>query len=315
MAQFVGVEIKTDDGQERVEQATFRGVVKAAGGARSSRAQKNKQRTNSRAANNGNRFCGRFATALEAHSLLPQWFPEGKTTGHEFKVGDLGGAPGESLSINLNTGRWADFAGGIEGGDLISLYAAIHNIKQSEAAKQLSNGHDTSAAPARQKATSAGAEKPRIEWTPLMPVPEGTPAPIDDYYRKIGGEWTKLKFIRRWTYLDAQGRAMGHVCRFEMFDADGVMHKDIIPQVWCSGSDGTLSWCWRSMSDPRPLYNLTALLARPDDPVLVVEGEKAQRPLPSDASLCRGRLGRRLNAWRKPIDAATNRKTCCSGPI
>lgn len=32
MAQFVGVEIKTDDGQERVEQATFRGVVKAAGG-------------------------------------------------------------------------------------------------------------------------------------------------------------------------------------------------------------------------------------------------------------------------------------------
>lgn len=31
-AQFVGVEIKTDDGQERVEQATFRGVVKQAGG-------------------------------------------------------------------------------------------------------------------------------------------------------------------------------------------------------------------------------------------------------------------------------------------
>lgn len=32
MAQFVGVEIKTDDGQERVEQATFRGVVNEAGG-------------------------------------------------------------------------------------------------------------------------------------------------------------------------------------------------------------------------------------------------------------------------------------------
>ena len=32
IAQFVGVEVKTDEGQERVEQATFRGVVKQAGG-------------------------------------------------------------------------------------------------------------------------------------------------------------------------------------------------------------------------------------------------------------------------------------------
>lgn len=236
----------------------------------------------------------------EADSLLAQWFPEGKREGCEFKVGDLGGSPGESLSINLDTGRWADFAAGVEGGDLISLYAAIHGIKQSEAAKQLSNGHDHGAAPARPKPAPSSPEKPRIDWTPIMPVPDGTPAPRDDYYRKISGDWTKLKFIRRWTYLDAQGRTMGHVCRFEMFDADGVLHKDIIPQVWCSGSDGTFSWRWRSMTEPRPLYNLAALLARPDAPVLVVEGEKcaeaAAALMPHYVAIA---WAGGSNAWRK----------------
>ena len=236
----------------------------------------------------------------EAHSLLPQWFPEGKFAGHEFKVGDLGGSAGESLSINANTGKWADFAAGVEGGDLISLYAAIHGIKQSEAVKQLSNGHDHGAAPARAKPASATPEKPRIDWTPIVPVPDGTPAPPDDYYRKISGDWTKLKFIRRWTYTNEQGQVCGHVCRFEMYDADGVLHKDIIPQVWCSGSDGTLSWRWRSMPEPRPLYNLRALLDRPDDPVLVVEGEKcadaAAALLPHYVAVA---WAGGSNAWRK----------------
>lgn len=206
----------------------------------------------------------------QSRSLLPEWYPEGKLTGHEFKVGDLGGSPGESLSINVDTGRWSDFATGESGSDLVSLYAAKHGIKQSEAVKRLGNGHDHD--PPQKQAGPAKQEN--IEWTPIIPVPEGTAQPTDDYYRKIGGEWTKLKFIRRWTYTNDQGQVCGHVCRFEMFDAEGVMHKDIVPQVWCSGSDGTFAWRWRSMPPLRPLYNLAALLVRPDDPVVVVEGEK-----------------------------------------
>jgi putative DNA primase/helicase len=54
--------------------------------------------------------------------------------------------PGKSFKVNLDTGRWADFADDIKGGDPVSLYAAIHNLKQGEAARELGRwlGIDTS---------------------------------------------------------------------------------------------------------------------------------------------------------------------------
>src|SRR3954447_13993971 len=75
-----------------------------------------------------------------SRSLLPKWFPNGKWHGREFRVGSIHGEPGESLSINGDTGVWADFnpaGGGLKGGDLISLYAAMHRTSQVEAAKEL----------------------------------------------------------------------------------------------------------------------------------------------------------------------------------
>ena len=42
--------------------------------------------------------------------VLADWFPNGRLNGHEFVVGNLQGDPGESLSINIRTGAWADFA-------------------------------------------------------------------------------------------------------------------------------------------------------------------------------------------------------------
>jgi len=52
-------------------------------------------------------------------SLCMEWFPAGKKDGHEFRVGSLNGEPGSSLSVNLTTGRWADFAGDAKGSDPI----------------------------------------------------------------------------------------------------------------------------------------------------------------------------------------------------
>jgi hypothetical protein len=42
-----------------------------------------------------------------------------------------------SFKVNLTTGVWADFATGDKGGDIISLWAYIRNIRQIEAAKEL----------------------------------------------------------------------------------------------------------------------------------------------------------------------------------
>jgi len=58
------------------------------------------------------------AALSQAESLLFRWFPAGVIEGHEFKVGSIHGEPGESLSINMRTGAWADFAGDVRGGDL-----------------------------------------------------------------------------------------------------------------------------------------------------------------------------------------------------
>jgi hypothetical protein len=42
-----------------------------------------------------------------------------------------------SFKVNLRTGRWADFATGDKGGDVISLLAYLKGISQSEAARHL----------------------------------------------------------------------------------------------------------------------------------------------------------------------------------
>ncbi|MGG5811445.1 hypothetical protein [Falsiroseomonas sp. CW058] len=70
-------------------------------------------------------------------SLCARWLPGGRVQGHEWRCGDLRGAPGRSCSVNLRTGKWADFAAGIGGGDVVSLAAAIHNLSQADAARRI----------------------------------------------------------------------------------------------------------------------------------------------------------------------------------
>lgn len=42
-----------------------------------------------------------------------------------------------SFRINVRSGRWADFATGDRGGDVVSLAAYLSHLKQSEAAEKL----------------------------------------------------------------------------------------------------------------------------------------------------------------------------------
>jgi len=207
----------------------------------------------------------------QSRTLLPQWFPAGKIRGHEFVVGDLAGAEGESLSININTGMWGDFSSGEKGGDLISLYAAMEGITQGEAARRLTADHTIAA----HVSTAVKPKQERNqEWTPVHPIPADAPPAPDEWYRKDGKDWVKNVVRVRWTYRDTLGRPMFNVCRFEWFNPKGELCKDVIPQVYAQNADGRHQWRWRSPSDPRPLYNLHELVSRPNDPVMIVEGEK-----------------------------------------
>jgi hypothetical protein len=69
--------------------------------------------------------------------LLSQLFPKGHLCGREFCVGNLQGEPGESLSVNVETGVWKDFATGDKGSDPVGLFAAINGFGQVEAKDQL----------------------------------------------------------------------------------------------------------------------------------------------------------------------------------
>ena len=72
-------------------------------------------------------------------SLLARWLPSGRIQGHEYVALNPKRAdrqPG-SFSVNLRTGRWADFATGDKGGDPISLAAFLAGLSQVEAARRL----------------------------------------------------------------------------------------------------------------------------------------------------------------------------------
>lgn len=199
------------------------------------------------------------AAALAAYpGLLERWFPEGRLRGREFLVGDIGGSPGTSCSINVQTGKWADFAAGLQGGDPISLYAAMRNLKQGEAAREL--GEQLGAGLPSPAPRQNGA-KPKNEAPPKVVLPVPADAPPPTFRHRLHGTPS-----RTWPYPDAMGRSLGWVCRFDK--AAG--HKEILP--YCYTTDG---WRWVSFPKPRPLYGLDQLAKAPAANVVVVEGEKA----------------------------------------
>lgn len=71
--------------------------------------------------------------------LVARWLPDGKRRGREWVARNPKRAdqrPG-SFSVNLETGRWSDFATGDAGGDVVSLAAYLTGLSQSEAAREL----------------------------------------------------------------------------------------------------------------------------------------------------------------------------------
>ena len=71
--------------------------------------------------------------------LLPNWLRGGKLDGREFKALNPTRADSKigSFSVNVITGKWADFATGDQGGDLVSLFAYINGLSQKDAALAL----------------------------------------------------------------------------------------------------------------------------------------------------------------------------------
>jgi len=84
----------------------------------------------------------RISQAALAHidTILHRWLPDGKRVGAEWVARNPirnDNKPG-SFKVNLQTGRWGDFASGDYGGDLVSLGAFLHTSgKQRDAALEM----------------------------------------------------------------------------------------------------------------------------------------------------------------------------------
>jgi predicted P-loop ATPase len=191
----------------------------------------------------------------DARLLLPAWLPGGALHGHEYICGSLRGGPGRSLSVNINTGEWADFADDASrGGDLISLYAAINGIKQGDAFKELSDkvGRSMEKRPAEQ----GGVPDYKITAPPAGEE-------CHDFTHAIFGKASKV-----WTYLSKDHSLLFYVARYDPPEGK----KQYVPWSWDTLRS---AWVKKSFPKPRPIYGLDQLFEHPEKPVLVVEGEKA----------------------------------------
>jgi hypothetical protein len=225
----------------------------------------------------------KFAELSEAllsriDTLVPAWLPGGVTRGHEYVCGSLQGGSGTSCSINLTTGQWADFASDERGGDLISLYAAMHGLTMGKAALQAARDEgleDVAGVqrdanhqrPERPEPPPAKPKAPRSDegWTTTTPVPAHAPAPTFKHFHRTPED------IMRTSEYSVGGDLWGYVVRFATSDGG----KDDLPYTWCTSTkDGSQAWKWKQFDEPRPLYLPAKALPNPDQTVVLVEGEK-----------------------------------------
>lgn len=219
-----------------------------------------------------------------AESLVKEWLPGGVKHGHEYKCGSVLGGEGTSCSVNLNTGKWADFSSGETGRDLLSLYAASNGLSMGKAAVQVARDYglediagvtharegDTPVVRAPKPLPEPKPPKPASDegWAVMRPVPASAPTP-NFWHFKRNNEHNK-DVIDHMAEYRVGADLHGFVVRF--LDSKG--KKETMPFTWCiSSRDGTAQWKWKAFDEPKPLYFPGHALPN-GRTVVLVEGEK-----------------------------------------
>lgn len=203
----------------------------------------------------------RTALRVNAADLVREIFPRARTQSGEARIGDVSGADGESLAINLHgerAGLWHDHATG-EGGDLIELWLLTQNYGSTEfpkAVDDLERWLGLSSAP---KFTSAVVSTARARQAAAE-----RQAPVD---HSLGAP------VASWHYLSADGAVLAIVRRYDLdaVDPETGKRKKTFRPFTAAGRPG--------MPDPRPLYRLPSLNTASE--VILVEGEKCADALAS----------------------------------
>jgi putative DNA primase/helicase len=248
------------------------------------------------------------AALRRAPAILSEWLPGGSVVRREYQTGSLHGGSGASLKVNLETGRWKDFASGEPGGsNLIALYAAIHKLEWKDATDELAKQF------AIEKPSSTHITLAPTNWEPLIPIPDI--APVDDNgspsLPSLPRSDADAEVNGLWCYFDAEGRPTSWRVRI-----DSQKGRDVWPLTFCRNREtGEVAWRWKDVPSPRGLYGVEWLAIVADAPILIVEGEKtadaARRLLPDWIVLTwpggTNRVSTKYTDW-SPILKLSNRR-------
>lgn len=147
-------------------------------------------------------------------------------------------------------------------GDAIKFLQEYQGLTFIDAVKQL--GGESPASSVARALLPQPEARLRTPWVPVLPAPANAP-PFPQAHVKRG------RPEKTWIYRDAAGACLGIVMRFTTSDGG----KEVLPVVWGRHADtGAEEWRWMAFPEPRPLYGLDRLAARPGATVLLVEGEK-----------------------------------------
>jgi hypothetical protein len=200
------------------------------------------------------------------HTLVKDWFPNGKLHGQNEYVVINTSRPNSSLgsfSINLEKKFGYDFASR-QFFDVIALYALSHSISNRAAITSLMgkfppDGH------------SAAAQPPlnSIEPWPRKPnIPAG-PFRTDRLRHR---HWGRPEMV--FEYRDSEDALIGYTARF-VRTSDHETEKVVLPMSWNVEEHGA-HWSWneRGWNGVKPISGAEKLRLRPTQPILLVEGEK-----------------------------------------
>lgn len=176
--------------------------------------------------------------------VLSYLLPAGRIKRGVYEIGDIQGNKGDSLKIELNSGKagmWHDFATG-EGGDIFDLWAACHNLDTKHQFPQVVSS----------ASEWLGLTSPTP--IPVAPVKPAKHIPEDE----LGPHTAK------WDYLDSDGKLIACVYRYDTADGKEFRPWDVLAKK-------------HRAPTPRPLFNQPGL--KENQHVVLVEGEKAAEAL------------------------------------
>ncbi|MGA4446061.1 DUF927 domain-containing protein [Ectopseudomonas chengduensis] len=210
--------------------------------------------------------------ALQAiDRVLSHWLPGGKRVdgGKEYTAPNPTRADKHagSLKVNMAKGVWRDFATG-DDGDLIDLVHYLDGGTEVDACNKLADFLGVTAGTV--SASAPASSKPKApEWVPVWPIPDEAMQKVPKQNGKNG------KPSKVWIYKNADAQPLMVLYRFDL-PPGSKPNKVFSPLTWCKHSgNGSLSWRWLGLPEPRPLLRLDELATRSADPVVLCEGEKA----------------------------------------